>query len=464
MSMVIVAAGLALGLMLVWLARKPQWRLAAIVMAALALPGNIDNLWPQAVLDVHDLPDRESPVVVVGDVVLLVALWATAREGRFRTLRATETLWPWLLAAWSVFGGGFLIAVGHGLFGDSEASSVKGSLLWVRLAIVVTVAVAHPLPWNPRQTRAFATACGVSLISLLANGIYTTARLDDARFTAATFGRNSFGSVLALLALLFAGIALSHHSQWRRALLPGMASLAAVAAVGATGTRIALAVLLVGAGVLVVLTLTTWRVAVRAGAVIAGLLTLTYGIRSLLPGRSGELLYGIDLRTGAIGGPIRTRLDFWESAISMANQFPLAGVGPYQWNIQRYSHGVTIQVVADTHNAYLQMAAEYGWVLGLAYSALIIAVVTATLVGAWRTVRAGQGHDVWVLRALLSAAVCYPITDLTNSGLFNQRVGVFGWLLLGVALASTRTRQSEAAATAATRQSQETRSERQSSS
>jgi hypothetical protein len=436
--MMIAAAGLGLCLALVWLAVKPQWRLAAIVMATLALPGNMDDLWPQAVLDLHDVPDRESPIVGFGDIVLLVALYASAREGRLHALRIRTSVWPWLLTAWSVFATGLVVAVGHGLFGDSAASSSKGAFVWLRLAIVVTVAFAHALPWEPQEVRAFATGCGVSLASLLANGFYTTARLDDGRFTAATFGRNSFGSVLGLLALLFAGLALSRRSHWRQAVLPSIGGIAAVTALSATGTRIALAVLILGAGVLVALALTTWRLALRAGVLLSGMLVLTYVIRSQLPGRSGELLYGIDLRRGVIGGPVRTRLEFWESAIEMANRSPLTGVGPYQWNIERYTHGVTVQTVADTHNAYLQTGAEYGWVMGVLYSALIVAVVTAILVGAWRTVRTVHHPETWVLRALVAAAVCYPITDLTNSGLFNQRVGVFGWLLLGVALASTR--------------------------
>ena len=74
----------------------------------------------------------------------------------------------------------------------------------------------------------------------------------------------------------------------------------------------------------------------------------------------------VDVVTDPGGEPteteIRSRGEFWNLAIQMARADPLTGVGPFQWNVVRYDWTRTGPVVvADSHETYLQIAAEYGF-------------------------------------------------------------------------------------------------------
>ena len=137
--------------------------------------------------------------------------------------------------------------------------------------------------------------------------------------------------------------------------------------------------------------------------------------------------------TVAEGSEVRSRNQFWSLAIQMAEAHPITGVGPFQWNIQRYILDPKgPKVVADSHNAYLQIAAEYGIPALLLYGLILAAALFVIVRGAWRgrlTRREG-----WAAAAIATAALVYPLGELTNSHLFNVRNGAFGWLLIAVAL------------------------------
>jgi O-antigen ligase len=130
---------------------------------------------------------------------------------------------------------------------------------------------------------------------------------------------------------------------------------------------------------------------------------------------------------------IRSREDFWDLAIQMAIEHPVSGVGPFQWNYERYRYRSSPPLVADAHNAYFQTAAEYGLLVAALYLLLLGACI-AIVVRAARDRTAWTRTD-WTVAALVAAAFAYTLADVTNSNLFNVRMGLVGWLLIAVAVA-----------------------------
>ena len=84
--MVTVLPSLVVGLLalaaLAIAAVRPTWRLPAVAFALLAIPGNVDDLLPQMVLDPHDITDILAPIVTSIDLLIAWAVLLTLRERR----------------------------------------------------------------------------------------------------------------------------------------------------------------------------------------------------------------------------------------------------------------------------------------------------------------------------------------------------------------------------------------------
>lgn len=448
----IVGLGLLLvcGLLLV----RPAWRVPVIAFLLLAMPGNVDDLMPQMTLDVHPIPFNTGPAISFIDVLIVVAVILTAverpagRSGR---------------GLWLLLGGLVLtstvVAVVAALRGVESAAAVRGIIVFARLPALLFICWGTAPLIRPALVGG---AVALGTIVLLGNGLFTTITRDLDRFTAATFGRNGLAVALVLGAVVVAGATFQTWPQSGRAkVLPILgAAVAGGALMGAMATGTRMMLVLLGAASL--LGLLAYPGGLRRGAVrpvaLVATVTLVVMLSSVLltaaggrvltlltePGAAGELLTEPDEIPG--GTEIQSRGDFWRLALTMAAGQPLTGVGPYQWNVERYVLDPSSPVVvADAHNSYLQIAAEFGLVvLGLYLVALVVAVMTvaAGLWRAWRLRRTGRLG--WATIGLAVAGVAYPIADLTNSHIFSVRTGAFGWLLLLTAIVLTdRDRQRE---------------------
>lgn len=64
---------------------------------------------------------------------------------------------------------------------------------------------------------------------------------------------------------------------------------------------------------------------------------------------------------------LRTRLDLFDTSLQMASANPLSGVGPGLWNVKKNDYkpkGKFPNVLLDSHNDYLALVAQYGYLLG----------------------------------------------------------------------------------------------------
>ena len=444
-QLLILCAGLLLTVAAAAVMLWPRLRLPSLALAFFAIPGNVDNLLPQMALDPHAIANNTAPVASVIDVLIAWAVILTWNEGRKVRMRSGV---GWVLAIALILGVVALtssaVAVMNGV---SLGAGVHGILVFVRLAAILYLGLA--LRDITGSGRWLAGAFALSVPLLVANGIYTSAVTSAARFTASTIGRNGFAVALSLTAVSAGGLALAvrGHDRRSRAIGWGAAALAFLgfaAAVG-TGTRIFLVALLAGLVVGLFANRTWLRRSDRLRAAgVGALLVLALASGGLLS-RDGMRALSIITNPGETisivtdpGGqpsysPVTTRTHFWKLAVTMAESHPWVGVGPYQWNFVRYEIDPKApSLVADPHNVLLQIAAEFGLPASALYLILIGSVAWLLLVGAWRR-RGVIAHD-WAATGLLIGAMMYPVTELTNSNLFNIRTGPAGWMLLAVAL------------------------------
>jgi O-antigen ligase len=440
-------AGAALVAISASLARDRRWRLPALAFLTLALPGSLDNVLPQFALDPHPIPHATAPAFSFVDLVLLWATLLTILEVRTEGSGPPASGDRLLAAAALVAIAASFASVAAFIAGVELGAVVRGALVFWRIAAVLWLARA--LKPGPDEASLTALAVAAGAVVLFGNAAYTTLTSGAERLTASTFGRNGLGLTLVLTGLVVGAGAIDARRfgpRWRRAVpraLLGLVATGCLAAALATGTRMATLLLVLG----VAMAAGAWwrgrrpgrRIVVLIGAaiVVGGIFvqTIPSAQRSVALLLDPATAVDLILRPQSVpeGQPIVTRAAFWELAAEMTAANPLTGVGPFQWNHRRYDLDPETPVaVADVHNGYLQVAAEYGLVVGLGYLLLVGGCL-------WRLARV-YGRFMREPRAPLVvgfviAGLLYPVGDLTNSHLFNIRNGLLGWLLIAFALA-----------------------------
>lgn len=207
--------------------------------------------------------------------------------------------------------------------------------------------------------------------------------------------RRAAAALIAILAVALVA------SQTRAVLAALAAAYAAACFLEARWRRHALAAILILGGVAAI-----WEVMPTGGRNLRGL--FSHGVAT---------------------GPQRSRLILWDVALRVARDRPLTGVGPgrYRNSFPTY-HPETLdseQSWGNAHNIYLHQLAERG-VPGLL---LLLTVLTALLLGAWRADR--ERRDVRSLWAA-TATAAFLIMNLTEVAWQTEQVAtffLFAWLL-----------------------------------
>jgi O-antigen ligase len=444
----ILIAGLVVTLVVALAMRRPEWRLAALLFAILAIPGNVDNLMPQMRLDPHPLANSTAPIVSIIDFLLVWGTWLTAREGRFRGLGRLETGVIVGSVAFAI--GAALVSMVNVLQGADLAAALRGTIILARIPVLLALGIGLRDAIGDGRRVALGAVAG--LVALLGNGLYTSTVSELTRFTAATFGRNGLAVVLVAGAVISTGLA---FETWRRSdeararALAGFSFLLACAclfAAIATGTRISLLVVVPAAMAAFLINRSwRWRTSIRGiGLIVAAALTVAVAATLWTPEGQRALSVitdpggTVDIITDPEGEPdyseVRTRTAWWSQAIALARTDPLTGIGAYQWNHRRYElDDEAPPVVADPHNTFIQMGSEYGAIVVAAYVIGLAGLAVAVASSAWRSMAVTSRS--WTATAIGAAGFMIPVTELTNSHLFNVRIGAFTWLLIAVTMA-----------------------------
>nr|WP_275941380.1 O-antigen ligase family protein [Planosporangium flavigriseum] len=346
------------------------------------------------VLLVHVFPEAALPGLGGVLAALLLGILAHVCAGTVR-LRGDHVVIALLTA---VLGLSLLfpaVRLNAGAYPTSDLIGVLEGL------ILLGAALAAP-PSPHRLAQLVAVAGAVEGVYALVRGEYV-----DGRLVTETLNPNYLGAALAVPAVTAIGLAwASRRLLWLLAALPSLAALVA------TRSRGAMVAVVAGLLVLVVVHLrrTRWPVLVAAVAGLAGLALLASGglawLQLGLGGRSAnELTYNNGVRADAA----------W-FALQVTLEHPLRGIGYGMFAPYAGLHSPQ-QIVINTHNDFLRLAAEAGLPALLLFAYLL-----------WRGLRGLRDYEYAVLGA---AVVTYAVGLLFGNVLSNLIVTAPFWVALG---------------------------------
>ena len=258
-----------------------------------------------------------------------------------------------------------------------------------------------------------------------------------------SFGHpNSFAGYLAVYIPLAAAIALSRAFSLPLRAFSVLALALALVSLDYTNTRAAVVALAAGAVI--------WLAVVHPRAAVAAVMVLAIGTAALLPSTLTERLQSTS------GGEVGLRTDIWGSALDIASQHPLFGVGGGNFPVayselpstpafasqRRLLHGAQEVVPPHAQSLYLNILAEDGMIGIVAFTLLAIAAVGT----AYRAshVRDPQGRAIGLgLGVGLMVLAVHSVFELTSFD--GERLEMPLFALLAVAAIYIRADRAEPA-------------------
>jgi O-antigen ligase len=229
-----------------------------------------------------------------------------------------------------------------------------------------------------------------------------------------SFGHpNSFAGYLAVYIPLAAAMALSRSFSWPIRALSLLAVGLALVSLDYTYTRAALAALAAGALI--------WLAVVRPRLAVGAVIVLAIGTAALLPSTLTERLQSTS------GEEVGLRTDIWGSALDIASEHPLLGVGGGNFPVayaslsstpafasqRRLLHGAQEVVPPHAQSLYLNILAEDG-VIGITAFLLLAIAAVATAYRASH-VRDPQGRAIGLgLGVGLMVLAVHSVFELTS--------------------------------------------------
>lgn len=180
------------------------------------------------------------------------------------------------------------------------------------------------------------------------------------------------------------------------------------------------------AAVLIVATMTNWRMA--AGLAAAGLLVVAAVLPSHVRRHYETIFEPATYREHWTSMQYRTR--GWRSSWNMIRDRPLTGVG-YSWmnfeeEYPRYAVADEVQIKPHAHNVWIEMTAETGIIGGVGFAVFQMGLFTAT----WRIWWPRRRTEPW-LSFQISLQLMMLIVGLI-SFYFREQLGVILWAVLAM--------------------------------
>lgn len=313
---------------------------------------------------------------------------------------------------------------------------LTGLLMFFRMFL--TFLIASSVITSIRDYRRFLFGVAAAIWLLLVDSIYFTYfynHLD--RLTAGSLGNNAFGNFLSMSAILLLGIGSISRGSLRYFL--GITVGCCMAAVVLTQTKMALFILLTGF-VIWYSTLGGNRLLrTKTLAILAG----TFGLFIFWINRFESLSRINPLKVFSGETPLlenpylntffSARIHIWKTSLKMISENFFWGIGPNQWNLQKYNYGFSLDhVLLDSHNGYLQIFSEYGIFLFVAFYSII-------LLSLWNGKRTcqklmqGNSTKMLVWSTTISLFI-WSISELTNAAIIKNRINNFVVILVYILL------------------------------
>jgi len=402
------------------------WRaaLGVVVLAAVALP---------ALFEAQGRTANAGTTRLVGlGAVALVAVWIAsviiARERRVVVPRHASVIAAAVVLVLAVVAAVVADVTDAALLGPLMRGT--GLVMYASCAVLFFVAVAL---LDATWVRRLVVTIGLLAVFTAVYGLLQLADLDPvsradyASPVRGTLGNPNFGSAfmgIAAPGLLW--LALRDDLGLRLRAVIAVALVTTFATAVVTGSVQGPAVALGGS--LPVLGVVLWERTTRPrfwlGALAAG---VGLGLGGFLLGLAGAgPLTGV-----AAQATTRERLWYWDAAVSMVRDQPISGVGmgmyEHIYRAVRPPEQIEIRgtgLTSDSaHSVHLQMFAEGGLPLGLAYLALVVAVLAAAVVGLLRL----QGRQRLLLAAVTGMWLAYQAQSAISIDV--PQLAVLGWLL-----------------------------------
>jgi len=296
-------------------------------------------------------------------------------------------------------------------------------------------------------------------VSMIAAAQY--AATPDARGTALFGNQQPLGSLLMILLPIIASVAIAEKSS-RRQLVAQVATVLTAGALMLAQTRSAWIGAAVGFAVIGLLAVRTAAAKRQAGTPGRSLATQKHKLVTLLVISVASLGFvaammsqnsGIAGRSSTLtdisnDSSFQDRQDIWRGTLAMIKAHPLTGVGPGLYGVEQHAftgRGVAVSetsssvitLASQAHNFYLQTAAE----IGLPGLALVLSVLAAFLISAWRRVpRMHDGIRRTLLIGSMGSVAAFAVDAMSSPSWQYGQVSMFLWLVMGIGMGCLRPR------------------------
>ena len=156
---------------------------------------------------------------------------------------------------------------------------------------------------------------------------------------------------------------------------------------------------------------------------IAGVLVLVLW-QVVLPSSVVERIQMTETDTGALESSAAVRLNLWNNAINMFEQYPLFGSG-----FKGFTLAYKEERWSDTHNFYLKTLAEQG-IIGVSLLAIIL---LAAIRSGWRLFKAGNTpFQKGLGYGFLGCVIAHIVTNMFGDRWSYYEMGSYFWIFWGI--------------------------------
>jgi O-antigen ligase len=353
---------------------KPKWTLPSLIALIFWLPGPIDHLFDVRA-SIYETADKVRVLSLLDWIFVLALLLPVQVRSKLKKFDLLILGFLLLLSTLSFFGIFY-----HAVVLETErVPALFTGLTFVRLLAVFLV--VNKFVYRPEHIYGVYMGFFAGTLGLLANTVITYFRGPSlsGRLVAGTFGNNIFAVLLSVMIIFAGAYKEATQKPLFKHLLSGLQLVCLVLMI-LSGTRMALALLILGWGFLFFLRhKNPLRLLSQATIfVIVFLLAVSFLLRL-----SSTLNIGTDrvasLIRIATGDASQAEIDYtfrtwivrniiWQFAWERLAPNPWFGIGPGQWNYERtlstqsyiVSPNGIYDSVSDPHNGYIHLGVEYG--------------------------------------------------------------------------------------------------------
>lgn len=337
--------------------------ITALIFIFLAFPSNINNFLPGLYLgDKKELGAAIFPLITHIDIFIIFGI-LRFRLYLFKISRTSFLFFFFFILIFLSFLINLIISPSSYEFG----LMIIGSYHFRFFLLIYLIVHSFEIDWFYRILEGLK----LSVIFLAFESFIYTYINDYSFLTSGSLGVNSFGNILSSISLLFIILYLNNKNNsylfW---------FLISFFIFLFTGTRISIIAFLISLIIykFQIINFSFKKFIVTFSIFITLFFYLTpnkYNIFKLItPNIIENVFKGAsnndfkNVRT-TDNSSVITRLFLYRTSLKMTSKNPILGIGAGKWNHQKYNYGFPINVLIDSHNGFLSLISQYGFLTGI---------------------------------------------------------------------------------------------------